>query len=34
MTEIDEPFSGFGGAFKLYVDILMPIHGLLPLKTT
>ena len=34
MTELDEPFSGFDGAFKPPLDKLIPIRGLLPWKTT
>ena len=32
MTELDEQFRGFDGAFKLSVDILIPIIKLLPWK--
>ena len=34
MTELDEPFSGVGRAFKPSGDKLIPIHNLLPWKTT
>ena len=34
MTELDEPFIGVDGAFKLHVDKLISIHGLLTWKTT
>ena len=33
-TELDEPFSGVEGSFKLYVDKLIPIRDLLPWKTS
>ena len=32
MTELDEPFSGFDGAFKSSVEKLIPICDLIPLK--
>ena len=34
MNELDEPFSGVDGAFKLSVDKLIPICYLLPKKKT
>ena len=34
MTVLDEPFIGVYGAFKSYVDKILPIQGLLPIKTT
>ena len=34
MTELDGPFSGFGGDFKLSVYKLIPIRNLLPWKKT
>ena len=34
MTEIDESFRGFYGAYKSSVDKIIPIWNLLPWKTT
>ena len=34
MNELDEPFSAVDGAFKSSLDKLIPIHDLLPWKTT
>ena len=34
ITELDEPFRGFYGSFKLYVEKLIPIRNLFPWKIT
>ena len=34
MTKLDETCRGFDGAFKAYVETLIPIRDLLPWKTT
>ena len=34
IKEIDEPFRGVYGDFKSYVDILLTIRSLPPIKTT
>ena len=34
MTELDEPFNGFGGYFTSSVYKFIPLHYLLPWKTT
>ena len=34
MTELDGLFTGVDVAFKLSVNKLIPIHGLIPRKTT
>ena len=32
MNELDEPFSGVDGTFKIYVDKLLPLNGLFRIK--
>ena len=34
MNELDEPFNVFDGAFRSCMEKLIPIHDLLPWKTT